>query len=140
VEVQYLSPEWFAAAAAALENDDRLRELTADLELTIEQTVTEGPDLAGPPARPGAVTQWHIVLDHGSTRLVVGPAPHADLRFRASYAVAGAIARGELPAPIAFVRGELTVGGNLNLLTTHQRALGAVNDVLHEVRDATTFA
>lgn len=155
--MRYLSPAWFAAAQAAIESDERLRELSAGLELTMEQIVTEGPD--GPVAeqsngtgasRPSShvheeaasdrTVRWHVILDHGSARLVIGPAPHPDLRFRASYDVARAIAQGELAAPIAFVRGDLTVGGDLNLLTTHQRTLAALSDVLREVRRATSFA
>jgi hypothetical protein len=129
--VQYLSSEWFAAARAAIEADEQLRELTAELGLTIEQTVIDGP--GDDPVR------WHVVLDHGSAHLRVGPAPRSDLRFRASYPVARAIAQGELAAPIAFVRGDLTVGGDLSLLTTHQRTLAALDDVLREVRHATTY-
>jgi SCP-2 sterol transfer family len=149
--VRYLSAEWFAAAQTAIEDDQQLRELSTDLELTIEQTVTGGPDdpgaadvhangagTSGSSARPVRPIQWHVILDHGSARLVTGPATHADLRFRASYDVAAAIARGELAAPIAFIRGELTVGGDLNLLTTHQPIFAAVGDVLRDVRRAMT--
>jgi hypothetical protein len=149
--MRYLSPEWFAAAQAAIDSDGQLRERSAGLRLTIEQTVTGGPEQAvtegpgppGPSPRPGSageVIRWHVVLDHGSARLVLGPAPRADLRFRASYAVAAAIARGDLAAPIAFVRGQLTVGGDLNLLSAHQRTLAALHDVLRDVRRATSYA
>lgn len=130
--MRYLSPEWFGAAQRAVETDQQLHDLTAQLELTVEQTVTEGPDDTGPSSRP---VQWHLVFDHGSVRLAVGPAERADLRFRAPYPVAAAIACGELGAAIAFVQGDLTVGGDLRLLTAHQRVLAAVGDVLSETRN-----
>jgi hypothetical protein len=126
--VRYLSDEWFVAADKALADDESLRAPLTDVRLTVEQTVPDAPD--------GATT-WSIVIDRGTARLVVGPAPDADIRFRTSYRVASAIARGQLAAPVAFLRGELSVGGDLQLLTTHQRALAAVSDVLSEVRQAT---
>lgn len=147
--MRYLSSEWFAAAQAAVDNDIRLRELTAELDLVVEQTVDGGPEESGPSSRPGAgkpgkpngdtdrpngepgaPIRWHLVFDHGAVRLVVGPAEQADLRFRAPYPVAQAIAQGEMAAAQAFIRGELTVGGDLRLLTTHQRVFAAVGDVL----------
>ncbi|HEY3142998.1 MAG TPA: SCP2 sterol-binding domain-containing protein [Acidimicrobiales bacterium] len=129
--MRYLSPEWFAAAAEAIQRDEQLRELCAEVDLTIEQTVTDGGEQ---PIR------WHVVLDHGSAHLVVGPAPEADLRFRAPYPVARDIAMGELAAPIAFIRGDLRVGGDLSLLTVHNKTLAALGDVLRDVRRATSFS
>jgi hypothetical protein len=129
--VRYLSAEWLEAAGKALAADEGLRRTTAQVALTLEQTVPDGPD--GP-------VSWHIVLDHGENRLVVGPHPGADLRFRTSYRVAEAIARGETAAPQAFIRGDLAVGGDLSLLTTQLRSLAAVDDALRDVRAATTFA
>jgi hypothetical protein len=129
--VRYLSPEWFEAASKALAADEDLRRATAQVALTLEQTVPDAPD--GP-------VSWHIALDHGENRLAVAPHPDADLRFRTSYRVAEAIARGELAAPQAFIRGDLVVSGDLSVLTTQLRSLAAVDDALRDVRMATTFA
>jgi SCP-2 sterol transfer family len=129
--MRYLSAEWFAAAADALAVDDDLRKVTADTDLVLEQTVTDTPD---------GVVRWHVVLDHGDTRLVTGPAPRADLRFHTTYDVAGAIARGQVAAPRAFVAGDLAVSGDLSVLTTQLRTLTALDDALRDVRLATTFA
>jgi hypothetical protein len=128
--VRYLSPEWFEAAGRALAADEGLRRTTAQVALTLEQTVPDAPD---------GLVHWHIVLDHGDVRLVVAPNPDADLRFRTSYGVARAIAQGQMPAPQAFIRGDLVVSGDLSLLTTQLRSLAAVDDALHDVRRATTF-
>lgn len=129
--MRYLSPEWFAAASEALADDPGLAEATAGLRLTLQQTVTDAPGGDG-------VVRWCTVVDDG-VRLVPGPLDAADLRFTTNYAVAAAIATGDLGAPTAFIRGDLAVGGDLTLLTTHQRALAAVHDVLAEVRKDTVF-
>jgi SCP-2 sterol transfer family protein len=126
--VQYLSDEWFVAADKALADDESLRDALAEVRLTVEQTVTDGPD--------GTVT-WSLVIDRGTARVLAGPTDGADVRFRTSYPVAGAIAQGRVGAPAAFLRGDLAVGGDLQQLTRHQRALAAVDDVLGEVRRAT---
>jgi hypothetical protein len=131
--VRYLSPDWLAAAAAALADSPGLQDAIGDVGLTLEQTVTGMPDGADD-------VRWHVVLDHGAARLTPGPAEHADLRFTTTYRVARAIALGELAAPMAFIAGRLRVGGDLTLLTRHQRVLSAVDDVLVDVRKATTFA
>jgi hypothetical protein len=130
VDVRYLSPEWLAAAADAIAHDAGLQEAARDISLTLEQTVTDGPD--------GTVS-WHIVLDNGTTRLVPGRAPHADLRFTTTWPTACAIALGELAAPTAFMEGRLRVGGNLTLLIGQQQKLSTIHDVLGDLRSATTF-
>jgi hypothetical protein len=128
--VRYLSPAWFDAASDALAGDPGLAAATAGIDLTLEQVVTRAPE--------GTVT-WHLVIGDG-VRLVPGPAQRPDLRFTTAFPTAAAIAAGELAAPIAFIRGELRVGGDLGLLTTHQRVLAGVHDVLAEVRKATDDA
>ena len=129
--MRYLSREWLAATGDALADSPGLRDAIRDLSLILEQAVTGGP---------AGTVRWHVVLDHGDARLVVGPADRSDLRFETSYRVARAIARGELAAPMAFIAGDLRVGGDLTLLTAHQRLLSTIDDVLVDVRKATTFA
>lgn len=129
--MRYLSPEWLDAAGEAISDSPGLRDATSELALTLEQTVTDGPD--------GTVC-WHLVLDHGDAQLVPGPADRSDVRFRTTYRTAREIARGELAAPMAFIAGQLRVGGDLSLLTRHQRLLSTIGDVLVDVRKATTYA
>ena len=128
--MRYLSPEWLAAAADAIAQDAGLRRATSGITLTLEQTVTDGPE---------GTLRWYIVLDHGSARLVPGAAPQADLRFTTTWSAACAIARGELAAPTAFMQGSLRVGGDLRLLLGHQQKLAAIDDVLGGLRPITTF-
>jgi hypothetical protein len=131
--VRYLSPEWFDAAGAALAADPGLPSATQGIRLTLRQTVTDVPAEVA----PGGEVTWRIVLDGSQgPRLDRDPGP-ADVRFTTGYATAAAIAAGELGAPTAFIRGDLRVGGDLTLLTTHHRALAAVHDVLADVRKDT---
>lgn len=129
--MRYLSPEWLAAAAEAVAHDGTLQSATADVELTLEQTVADGPE--------GTVC-WHIVLRPGKARLIAGPTSTADLRFTTTWETAQSIARGELAAPTAFMEGRLRVGGDLTLLVRHQRKLAAVDDVLATLRSKTTWS
>jgi putative sterol carrier protein len=119
-----------AAAAEAIAHDPTLREAAADLDLTLEQTVADGPE--------GTVC-WHVVLRNGRARLVDGPVSSADLRFTTTWDVAREIARGDLPAPTAFMDGHLRVGGDLTLLLRHHRKLAAVDDVLSALRSKTSW-
>lgn len=128
--MRYLSPEWLTAAAEAVAHDPTLQEAAADLDLTLEQTVADGPE--------GTVC-WHIVLRHGKAELIAGPTSTADLRFTTSWETAQAIARGELAVPTAFMQGRLRVGGDLTLLARHQRKLAAVDDVLAKLRAETCW-
>jgi hypothetical protein len=138
--VRYLSPTWFAAVREALAADPGLATATADLHLTLEQVVTRAPEGTGWADGTDSTVRWHLDIGDG-VRVVAGPADgRPDLRFTTTYPTAAAIAAGELAAPIAFIRGELRVGGDLSLLTTHQRALAAIHDVLAEVRKATDYA
>jgi hypothetical protein len=129
-QVRYLSASWIDAAGEALAADTRLPRDLAGVTLTIEQRVEDAPD--------GAVT-WHLAITDGRPRLGAGPAEKPDVRFTTSYATASAIAAGRLPAQRAFVEGRLRIGGDLSLLITHQRAVGAVDDALAAVRAQTTY-
>lgn len=128
--MRYLSPEWLEAAAEAIARDAALQTASADIDLTLEQTVADGPE--------GTVC-WHIVLRYGRTQLVAGPCPSADLRFTTTWETAQRIARGEEAAPAAFMEGRLRVGGDLTLLVRHQRKLGAIDDVLGTLRSKTAW-
>jgi SCP-2 sterol transfer family len=132
--VRYLSPEWMAAAGRAFADDADLRAATSELRLTIEQVVTGCPGV-----RDGGTVRWHITIDHGRVALVDRPAIAADLRFSADHATAVQIASGELAAQRAFVEGRLRVGGDLSLLTRHQRVFATIDDTLAKVRTDTSF-
>ena len=128
--VRYLSARWIDAAGEAIAADAGLPDALAGVTLTVEQRVEDTPD--------GPVT-WHLTIADGRPSLNAGPAEKPDLRFTTGYATAAAIAAGRLPAQRAFVEGRLRIGGDLSLLITHQRAVGAVDDALAAVRADTTY-
>ena len=132
--MRYLSPEWMAAAGRALANDGDLRAATSELTLTIEQVVTGAPGVPD-----GGTVRWQVTIDHGRVALVDQPGGAADLRFSADHPTAAQIASGELAAQRAFVEGRLRVGGDLSLLTRHQRVFASIDDTLAKVRTETTF-
>jgi hypothetical protein len=123
-----------AAAGRALANDDDLRAATSELTLTIEQVVTGAPGVPD-----GGTVRWQVTIDHGRVALVDQPGGAADLRFSADHPTAAQIASGELAAQRAFVEGRLRVGGDLSLLTRHQRVFATIDDTLAKVRTETTF-
>lgn len=128
--MRYLSPEWLAAAADAIANDVTLHAVAQELDLTLEQTVADGPE--------GTVC-WHIAFGDGRAQLVAAPAHRADIRLTTTWPVAQAIAKGELAAPAAFIAGDLRVGGDLTLLLRHHHKLSAIDDALAMVRDKTEW-
>lgn len=128
--MRYLSPEWIDAAGRALAADPGIKEATADVRLTLEQVVTDGPN---------GTVRWHVAVDHGSVELAEGAAPSAGLRFTTSYATAAGIASGALSAQHAFAEGRLRVGGDLSLLVSHHRTLASLDDALAEVRAETVY-
>lgn len=128
--MRYLGPEWMDAARQTVAADGTLPAALAGVTLTVEQVVEGGRD--------GTVV-WHIAVRDGGVTLSPGPAGDPDLRFTADYETAAQIASGALAAQRAFVEGRLRVGGDLSLLTTHQRALASVGDALAGIRPATTY-
>ena len=128
--MRYLGPEWMDAARQAVAADGTLPAALAGVTLTVEQVVEGGRD--------GTVV-WHIAVRDGGVTLSPGPAGDPDLRFTADYETAAQIASGALAAQRAFVEGRLRVGGDLSLLTTHQRTLASVGDALAGIRPATTY-
>ena len=128
--MRYLGPEWMDAARRAVAADGTLPAALAGITVTVEQVVEGGRD--------GTVV-WHIDVRDGEVTLAPGPAGDPDLRFTADYETAAQIASGALAAQRAFVEGRLRVGGDLSLLTTHQRALASVGDALAGIRPATTY-
>ena len=61
------------------------------------------------------------------------------MSFRQPYRVAVAIASGRDSAQMAFMRGELTVGGDVRVLIEHRALLDDLGDVLGELRSQTRF-
>jgi SCP-2 sterol transfer family len=128
--VRYLSPEWIAALDDAARADPALAAATHDVVLVVQQEVDGGPD---------GDAHWHVRLDHGDVRVLVGPAERADVVFRQDHATALAVARGELSAQTAFMIGKLRVSGDVDLLMAHHDLFDSVDDVFTAVRAVTEY-
>ena len=127
---RFSSPEWIAALDRAVAEDAALRRASRGVCLVVQQTVTGGPD---------GDAAWHVVVDDGTVSVKPGEAPDPDVTFRQSYETAAAIGRGELSAQTAFMIGKLRVGGNVELLMTHQSTFDGVEDVFESVRAGTEY-
>ncbi len=137
--VEYLSPEWLAAAATLVAADPLLAAAATAHELVVEYLVEQprehGPGEHGPGAvAPGDPVAYHLRLSGGAVALVPGTAPDADVRFRCDHATALAVARGELGAQRAFMEGRLRIGGDVRAIVAAQEVLAAVGDVLAPIR------
>jgi hypothetical protein len=126
----FLSPEWIAALDEAVSNDDSLRAATADVHLTVQQTVTGAPR--------GDVS-WHVVVDDGTVHILPGPADHPDVTFTQDDATARAIGTSELSAQAAFMLGKLRIGGAVAKLIEHRKAFDELEDLFDDVRATTTY-
>ena len=120
----YLSAEWFTAAAALVRDDPTLRERSQGVRLVLQQTVE---DEAG-------ATTWHLVLDDGTVSLRTGPAEAPDIAFRCDRATAEAVRAGEESAQTAFIQGRLRIEGPVNALLEHARVFADLDDVLAPLR------
>ena len=127
--VEYLSSQWLAAADEALRSDEELQTTAGDIDLVIDQVVTrvEGEDI-----------RYHMRFGNG-VRLLPGPAPKPDVSYRQTYEVAIAIAAGRDSAQMAFMRGDLVVGGDVRAMLPHRALLDRLTDSLAALRADTRF-
>jgi hypothetical protein len=120
----YLSPEWFDAAHAALSIDPVLADRSRGIHLVVEQTVTTD----------GAPTTWHVRFDDGRVSLHVGHADAADVTFSCDRSTADGVHTGSTSAQVAFIAGQLRVGGSVNALLEHGELFASLDDVLAPLR------
>jgi predicted lipid carrier protein YhbT len=99
-EVTFLSPEWVAALPDAFRDLPR----RADVTLTVEHTVTGGPD--------GPVTYWVAYEEGRPVATGLGPAADAAVTMTAPHAVAVEVAQGQVDASTTFMQGRTKVGGD----------------------------
>lgn len=124
----FLSDDWIAALHEAVATDAGLAASTADLSLTIDQEITDGPF--------GDV-RYHVTFDNGTVSVAPGSSATATVRFHQDYETAAAIAMGESSAQRAFMTGRLRVGGDLRELLAHTEVLAQLDDLFGGVRART---
>jgi putative sterol carrier protein len=127
---RYLTEEWFDTAQRALAANSPLTEAASNVQLTVQQVVTGGPD--------GDIT-YHVDVDHGNVRVASGEASEPTVTFIQSWDTASAVGQGELSAQGAFMTGLIRVRGDLPKLVEHGAVFGGVDDVLADLRSQTTY-
>lgn len=126
--VQFLSDEWIAA----LDTAARTAEVPADLQLTIQQIVTDGRGAAGD-------VRYHLVVGAGHLRVHAGDAAAPDVTLVQTRDVAAELSRGELNAQQALEAGRLKLRGDIGHLARQGKALTALEDVFAAVRADTAY-
>jgi putative sterol carrier protein len=127
---RYLTREWLDAAQRAVESDATLADATNDVQLTVQQVVTGGPD---------GDTAYHVVIDDGTVRVVSGKTNAATVTFTQSWETATAIAQGGLSAQGALMTGLIRVRGDLPRLVEYSSIFGGVDEVFAALRMQTTY-
>jgi hypothetical protein len=102
--VQFLSEEWAAALTSALNADQDFKDTTRKKRVVMLFRVN---------GTPNGDTAYHMDVDHGTTRVVIGEPPHADLTFESDYDVACRIAQGTLNGRDAVTRKEMKADANI---------------------------
>lgn len=126
---QFLSADWIDALAAAARKA-ALPDAAAEVALTVEQVVRDGP---------GGEARYHLRLEGGRARVLPGAADEPDLRLFTDYDIAAQLQRGEITAQDALAAGRLKVQGRYQRLRQASDALAALEDVFAAVREATTY-
>jgi putative sterol carrier protein len=126
--VRFLTPEWIDA----LDSAGREAGVPADVQLTIQQIVTDDTGAGGE-------VRYHLVLADGHLRVHSGEAAAADVTLVQSREVAAALSRGELNAQQALEAGRLKLRGDIGHLARQGKALTALADLFAAVRAETTY-
>jgi hypothetical protein len=126
---EFLSADWIDALDAAAQ-DATLPDAAAEVTLTVEQVVRDGPD---------GEARYHLRLDGGRARILPGAADEPDLKLFTDYDIAARLQRGEITAQDALGAGRLKVRGRFQRLRQASDALAALEDVFAPVRASTTY-
>ncbi len=129
--VKYLSLDWLDALTKAVEVDTSLREVAAGRSVGFTQVVSDGPE--------GTVT-YHLQVADGDVAFGAGSADPEDVRFEQSWETAVAIANGTIDVQNAFIRGQIRLYGNQDVLLQAQDIFGALNRVFDQVREVTDYS
>lgn len=127
---RYLSREWFDEINATVEAGHVSDTVTEGLRLVVQQVVTDAPE--------GDI-RYAVRIEDGRVAVVPGDADDADVIVTEDHRTATAIARGELPAPVAFMTGRIRVTGDTRALLAAQPALHRLDAVFAEVRERTSY-
>jgi putative sterol carrier protein len=123
--VRYLSAEWIAAVAGAVEADRDLQALASDIELTVLQVIDD--------------VGYHLAITGGRVAIEPGMVDDADIVIRQDRPTAVAIARGEMNAQQAFISGRLRIAGGVAALLGIQPVFASIDRALAPVHARTEY-
>lgn len=126
--MRYLSDEWIEALDAAARDHVGLRAAARGADLVLQQTITDADR-----------TTYRIELRDGDVRVRSGSVDAPTVSLSTDRSTAAAIARGEASAQVAFMNGNLRLGGNITALLDHHELLAGLDDVFADVRDRTDW-
>ncbi len=128
--VEYLSTDWIDALREAARADEALARAAAEVELTLQQHVTD---------TPAGTVSYYVTFDRGEVYVQAGEVTEPDVAFVQDYATASAVAQGTLNALEALQKGRITIHGDARALTRNQEVLAALDRSFTRVREQTTF-
>jgi hypothetical protein len=119
--MQVLSDEWFEAVDEALADHP----VDPSVRVVVAQVVSGTPD--------GGTLHYRLVVADGRARLVRGEQPPADVTLHTGWTTAQRIATGDIAASLAFLQGEIRIGGDTDALMTHAELIAEVGRITGSV-------
>ena len=113
---QFLSEEHMAMGTAGLNDDAGFTAAMTNVELGLQFNVTDAPD--------GEI-DYYLTVGDGAAVMALGTLEDADASVSSDYETAAAIAKGELNVQMAFMTGQIKVGGNMAKVMMYQ---GLINE------------
>jgi putative sterol carrier protein len=118
---KFLSEDHFNAAREALNADAGFQNAIANVDLSVQFDVSDGPD--------GDIS-YSLAIADGKADTESGPLVGADVTVGSDYATSQDISKGELNVQMAFMTGKIKVGGNMAKIMMHQGVLNEYARVL----------
>lgn len=128
--MRYLGLDWMDTMSRAVAASAELQQLAGSIGLGITQVVTDGPE--------GTVT-YHLSLADGTASFGPGPASPEHLRLEQTWRTAVDVATRAVPAQEVFVKGLVTIGGDVQKLIGADPVFNALNAVFDAVRGDTVY-
>lgn len=119
---KFLSEQWARAVSEALNEDARFAHAARDVDVTIQQIVTNVPAV-------GESRYWTRIAD-GRIETRTGDAPDPDVRIEQDYETAVALNRGELHPQSALLQGRLKVNGNFGKLLEQHVVIDVIAPII----------
>lgn len=121
----FLTDEW----VELLDRAARQAQVSPDADVVVQQVIDGGDHEIA----------YAVRVRDGRVRVVAGHHADADVVFHQDRATAEAIAQGRLSAQMAFLAGDLRIGGDIQALIERARVLTGVDDIFAAARTETSW-